>query len=153
MKAFALIFALVLADQLSKWATEALLPLQERFGIAPFFLYRTYNDGIAFSLFSGAGPWPLIALALVVMGVVIWMWRSTPPERTLSHVAFALIIAGAIGNVIDRARLGYVIDMFLFDLEFWSFAVFNVADTWITFGAALILLDEFLAWRRGRAAS
>ena len=63
----------------------------------------------------------------------------------------SLVIGGALGNLIDRAVFGYVIDYFLFHTPVWSFAVFNLADAAITVGVGLIILDELLAWRRDRA--
>lgn len=139
----------VVGDQLCKWAVVALMDYQVPQPILPTIsLFYTHNEGIAFSMLSGAGAGPLIALALGVSAFVIWLWHDSPPQRRLSHFGFALIIGGAIGNLIDRIRLGYVIDYFLFHLPQWSFAVFNFADAAITVGAGLVLLDEALAWWR-----
>ncbi|MEM0898990.1 MAG: signal peptidase II [Pseudomonadota bacterium] len=139
----------VVVDQFCKWAVEAYMPFQVKWDVLPFFaLFRTYNEGIAFSMLSGLGAGPLIALATGVSLFVLWLWRDSAPERVLSHFGFALIIGGAVGNLIDRARLGYVIDYFLFHLPEWSFAVFNLADSAITVGAGLVLLDELITWWR-----
>jgi signal peptidase II len=145
------IVAIVAADQIIKQVVERLMDYQETIGILPFFaLYHTHNEGIAFSMLWGLGPLPLIAISLGVIVFVLWLWRSSPPERVLSHLGYALIIGGAAGNLIDRAVLGYVIDYFLFHTPVWSFAVFNLADTAITAGAGFVILDEFLTWRRER---
>ena len=68
----------------------------------------------------------------------------------MARVGFALVIGGAIGNLIDRVRLGHVIDYILFHTPVWSFAVFNLADAFITVGAMLVVLEEFLEARRAR---
>ena len=79
---------------------------------------------------------------------VIWLWRQTPKARGIAHAGYALIIAGALGNLIDRFLFGYVIDYSLFYTETWSFAVFNLADSFITIGAGLVILDEVLMYRK-----
>lgn len=143
---------IVAADRVSKLLVERLMAYQETIDLLPFFaLYRTHNQGIAFSMLWGLGALPLIAISLAVIAFVLWLWRSSPAERVVSHVGFALVIGGAIGNLIDRAMFGYVIDYFLFHTSVWSFAVFNLADSAITVGAGLIILDEVLTWRRERA--
>ena len=140
------------ADRVSKLLVERYMDYQEAVPLVPFFaLYRTHNQGIAFSLLWGLGALPLIAISLVVIAFVLWLWRSSPADRIISHIGFALVIGGAIGNLIDRALFGYVIDYFLFHTPVWSFAVFNLADAAITVGAGLIILDEILAWRRDQA--
>ena len=104
-------------------------------------------------------PWAAFrrrrALAIIfASSFVFWLWWKTPAERRLTHVAFAIIVGGAIGNLIDRVRLGYVVDYVLFHTPVWSFAVFNLADAFISVGAAIIVLDEFLlAGRRAKAAA
>ncbi|MCI5077911.1 signal peptidase II [Oricola sp.] len=143
---------IVAADRVSKLLVERFMDYQETIDLLPFFaLYRTHNQGIAFSMLWGLGALPLIAISLAVIAFVLWLWRSSPAERVVSHVGFALVIGGAIGNLIDRAMFGYVIDYFLFHTSAWSFAVFNLADSAITVGAGLIILDEVLTWRRERA--
>ncbi|GAB4360357.1 MAG: signal peptidase II [Oricola sp.] len=149
--ALAVIALIVAVDQAVKHAVERMMAYQQPIDLLPFFaLYRTHNQGIAFSMLWGAGPWMLIAISLGVIAFVLWLWRSSPAERVISHIGFALVIGGAIGNLIDRAVLGHVIDYFLFHTPVWSFAVFNLADAAITVGAGLIILDELLAWRRER---
>ena len=149
--AIALITALVIGDQLIKWLVEAFMEYQQPFQLLPFFsLYRTHNFGIAFSMFAGQSPVVLVIVALGVTAFVAWLWASSPKEQWVAHMGFALIIGGAIGNLIDRVRLGYVVDYFLFHLPSWSFAVFNLADAAITVGAGLVLLNEFLLWRRAK---
>lgn len=139
----------VLLDQGIKAAVELWLPYGEDVPVLPFLaLHRIYNYGVAFSLFSGVERWFIVGLRIVVVAFVIWLWRKTPQDRYLTHLGYALIIAGAIGNLIDGLLLGYVIDYVLFHLPNWSFAVFNLADSFITIGAAAIILDELLHMKR-----
>ena len=139
----------VLLDQMIKAAVELWLPYGEDVPVLPFLaLHRIYNYGVAFSLFSGVERWFIVGLRIVVVAFVIWLWRKTPQDRYLTHLGYALIIAGAIGNLIDGLLLGYVIDYVLFHLPNWSFAVFNLADSFITIGAAAIILDELLHMKR-----
>lgn len=141
----------VALDQWIKMLVEAHLVMHEQLDILPFFaLYRTYNTGVAFSMFSEAGDTILIALSILVAAVVLYLAVKTDPRRVIARSGFALIVGGAIGNLIDRSLLGHVIDYFLFHTPVWSFAVFNLADVFISVGAAMVVLDEFLAWRRER---
>ncbi|WP_102959576.1 signal peptidase II [Mangrovicella endophytica] len=145
----------VASDQLIKAIVVRTMALGEAIELLPFLaLYHARNEGIAFSMFAGLGDVGLSLVALVVLALVGWLWWKTPRERTLTHIGFAVIVGGAIGNLIDRTRLGYVVDYVYFHTPVWSFAVVNLADAFITVGAALILLDEFILARRdGRAAA
>ena len=143
-----IVLALIL-DQAVKMAVEAYLPMHEAVAVLPMrALYRTYNYGVAFSMLSGMDGWFIVGLRLVVVAFVIWLWRQTPKARGVAHAGYALIIAGALGNLIDRFLFGYVIDYILFYTETWSFAVFNLADSFITIGAGLVILDEVLMYRK-----
>ena len=150
MKRLVLVNALVvvlsvIADQAVKAIVVAKLPLGSAVELLPFLaLYHARNEGIAFSMFSGFSDVGLAVLACVVLAFVAWLWLKTPADRRLTHLAFAVIVGGAIGNLIDRLRLGYVTDYVLFHTPVWSFAVFNLADACISVGAAAIVLDEFL---------
>lgn len=151
-----LIIILVVVDQLSKWMVETMLPLQQQIEVIPFFsLFRTYNYGVAFSFLDGLGQWPLVGMTIAIIGFVIWLWRGLEKDRSLSAFGYALIIGGAIGNLIDRIWLGKVVDMILFHIDSldFRFAVFNLADTFITIGAMAIILDEVLIWYRARQES
>lgn len=150
---YALLIATSVAfDQWIKSLVEAGLPLQQQVDIIPFLaLYRTYNTGVAFSMFSWIGDIGLIALSVAVAGFVLYLASRTTKEQVAARLGFALIIGGAIGNLIDRVLHGHVIDYMLFHTPVWSFAIFNLADAFITVGAGLVLLDEFLAWRREKA--
>lgn len=147
-----ILMALVL-DQVVKLMVEAYLPLQEAVYVIPnLALYRTYNLGVAFSMLSDMNGWFIIVMRLVIVTFVLWVWRKTEKHRTFSHLGFALIVAGAAGNIIDKFVYGHVIDYILFYTQTWSFAVFNLADTFISIGAACVLLDEFLHSREKKQA-
>lgn len=136
-------------DQFIKWAVEAYLPLQEEVPLIPFLaLYRTYNLGVAFSMLDHLSGWFIVGMRLIIVGFVLWLWRRTPPAQQLAHLGFALVVAGALGNIIDRFVYGHVIDYVLFHTPSWSFAVFNLADACITVGAGFILLNEFLGTKK-----
>ena len=142
------VFAIAL-DQWIKVLVEANLPWQQPVDLLPFLaLFRTYNTGIAFSMLSSLGDMGLIVVALAVVAFVLYLAARTAPGQVLSRIGFALIVGGALGNLIDRAVYGHVIDYILFHTPVWSFAVFNLADAFISVGAALVVLDEFIAWRR-----
>ena len=143
----------VLFDQVVKEWVEIDMAMYEQIDLLPFFsLFRTHNTGIAFSMFSTLGAPALIVLTLGVVALILYLSWRTPPHQIAARLGFALIIGGAIGNLIDRATLGYVIDYFLFHTPTWSFAVFNLADAFITVGAGLVVLQEVLDWRRDRDA-
>ncbi|MEO0636845.1 MAG: signal peptidase II [Pseudomonadota bacterium] len=144
----------IVIDQICKWYVEAQLIYAEPVPFLPFVsLYRTWNDGIAFSMLAGLDEALLIAIAAIVLVFVTWLWWSTEPDRWLSRLGFALIWGGAVGNLIDRALHGHVIDFILVHTANWSFAIFNTADSFITVGAAAVILDEFGGWWRQRRIS
>ena len=141
----------VALDQWIKHLVESGLALHEQVDVLPFLaLFRTYNTGVAFSMFSSFGDTGLIIVSLVVIAFVLYLASRTPAGQVLARLGFALIIGGAIGNVIDRASHGHVIDYILFHTPVWSFAVFNLADALITVGAVLVLAEELLGWSRQR---
>ena len=141
----------VVADQWIKHLVEAGLEMHEQVDILPFLaLYRTYNTGIAFSMLAGVGDIGLIVIALAVVAFVLFLAAKSEADRHLARFGFALIVGGAVGNLIDRMMHGHVIDYVLFHTPVWSFAVFNLADAFITVGAGLVILDELFVWRRDR---
>ena len=141
-------------DQALKAVVVAAMPLGSAIELLPFLaLYHARNEGIAFSLFSGVGARGRALVAGAVLLFVGWLWLKTPPDRVRLHFAFAIVAGGAVGNLADRVRLGYVVDYVLFHTPVWSFAVFNLADACISVGAGLILLEEVLFARRDGAAA
>lgn len=151
---YSLIVALAIClDQFVKYLVETKLNLQEQVDILPFIaLYRTYNTGVAFSMFSSFGDTGLIVVSLAVTGFVLYLASRTPSDQPVARFGFALIIGGAVGNLADRAIHGHVIDYVLFHTSFWSFAVFNLADALITVGAVLVVTEEVLGWWKQRKA-
>lgn len=149
------VFAIAVAlDQWVKYLVETRLEVQEKVDLLPFLaLYRTFNTGIAFSMLSWFGDKGLIVVTLAVAAFILFLaWRSDPAQ-IFARLGFTLILGGAIGNLIDRVLYGHVVDYVLFHTPVWSFAVFNLADAFITVGAGLVILEEVLIWRRGRNAA
>jgi signal peptidase II len=137
-------------DQLSKAAVERGLALYESVTVLPVLeITRLHNTGAAFSLLADAPGWQrwlFTALALLVSGALgLWL-RRIERGTTVLACAVALILGGALGNVIDRLRLGHVIDFIYAHWERHYFPAFNVADSAICIGAGLLLLDT---WRSG----
>jgi signal peptidase II len=142
----------VVLDQWIKHLVETRLTMHKMVEVLPFLaLYRTYNTGVAFSMFSSFGDTGLIVVSLAVVAFVLYLAGRSSADQHIARLGFALIIGGAIGNLIDRAVYGHVIDYILFHTPVWSFAIFNLADAFITVGACMVLLEEFLGWRRQRA--
>jgi signal peptidase II len=139
----------LMLDQAIKYAVEVYLPMHELIPVLPFWgLYRTHNLGVAFSMLSHLDSWFIVGLRLIIVVFVLWLWRKTGPEQHFAHLGFAMIIAGALGNIIDRFTYGYVVDYILFYTQTWSFAVFNLADSFITIGAICIVIDEIIQHRK-----
>ncbi len=139
--------AVVIAlDQLTKsWVTSA-FQLGDSVTVTSFFnLVLAYNTGAAFSFLAGAGGWQrvfFITIAVIASVVIVYLLRK-PRNHTLLNVALALILGGAIGNVIDRIRLGHVVDFIQVHAAGYYWPAFNVADSAITIGAALLIWDSF----------
>ncbi len=140
------LLALVL-DQGSKLAIAGSMKLYESIQIMPFFkLTYVHNTGAAFSFLSEAGGWQrwfFAGLALVISVVIaVWLTRLKKHE-TLLAVALALVLGGAVGNLIDRLAYGYVIDFLDVYYESWHWPAFNIADSAITLGVVLMLAESF----------
>lgn len=143
-----IVLGVVLLDQASKWLVLVLVaPLGEPIPVTPFFnLVMVWNRGVSFGMFGSSGalaPWILSGLAIaVVVALLIWLRRA---EHHLTGVALGLVIGGALGNVIDRILFGAVIDFLDFHVAGWHWPAFNVADSAICVGAALLVADSLLA--------
>ncbi|GHC79980.1 signal peptidase II [Limoniibacter endophyticus] len=147
------VVATVAVDQWLKMLVTMHMELYQQIDLLPFFaLYRTFNTGVAFSMLSFIDDRGLVLLSLVVIAFVLYLFYKSDPRQKIARLGFALVVGGAVGNVIDRALLGHVVDYFLFHTPGWSFAVFNLADAFISVGAALIVLDELLQLRRNKKA-
>jgi signal peptidase II len=141
---------IVVADQLTKWLVLARFAPGERLEVAPFFnLVLAFNKGAAFSFLAGAGGWqtPLLAAFALVACVIVTVLLLRSPGRTLFCAGLALILGGALGNLIDRLRLGHVVDFLDLHAAGWHWPAFNVADSAITVGAALLIVDGFRSQR------
>ena len=145
--------AVLIADQLTKLLVTENLELYQRIPIVPMLdLVRLHNTGAAFSfLASGSGwqNWLFSGIAIVVSLAIIW-WLKTLPIRGKSVLALglALVLGGALGNLVDRLTLGYVVDFVLVHWRQWSYPAFNVADAAITCGVVLVMYDGLVLERR-----
>ena len=147
-------FAVIALDASTKGAMQAALrPGEERPVTSFFSLVLTYNTGAAFSFLAGADGWQrwlFAAIAVAASLLIVWLLRRG--GDALYCLGLALIMGGALGNLCDRLALGKVVDFLLFHYERWSYPAFNVADSAITVGAALLILDSFVG-RRSRGVA
>ena len=144
--ALAVSAVLVIADQWTKLAISSNLRYGESVAITSFFnLVLVYNKGAAFSFLSDAGGWQRVFfIGLTSAAIIVLMWLIAKHEsEKLFRWGLTLILGGAIGNLIDRIAYGHVIDFLDFHYAGWHFWAFNVADSAITVGAALLILDSF----------
>ena len=143
----------LLLDQLTKIAVVGAFQLGEALPITSFFnLVRVHNPGAAFSFLADAGGWQrwfFTGLGVVAAGVMVYLLRMHAGQA-LFCLALSLLLGGAVGNVIDRLLYSHVIDFLDFYYGTWHFPAFNVADSAITVGAGLLILDELLRVRRGK---
>lgn len=148
----AIALAVILVDQLTKVLVLHSFQYGDVRPVTSFFnLVRVHNTGAAFSFLAGASGWQrwfFIGLGLAAAGVIVWMLRTQGHQRIFAW-ALTLILGGALGNVIDRALHGYVVDFLDFHLGGRHFPAFNIADSAITLGAILLILDELRRVRRG----
>ena len=144
---------ILMLDQLTKIAVVGAFQLGETMPITSFFnLVRVHNPGAAFSFLADAGGWQrwfFTGLGVLAAGVMVYLLRMHAGQ-TLFCLALSLLLGGAVGNVIDRLLYSYVIDFLDFYYGTWHFPAFNVADSAITVGAGLLILDELLRVRRGK---
>ncbi|MEW5768783.1 MAG: signal peptidase II [Pseudomonadota bacterium] len=143
----------LMLDQLTKLAVMgSLTPYQDVIALTGFFnLVHVHNTGAAFSLFADQPGWQrgfFLAVATLASAVILFLLRRTRGQALFS-AALALILGGAVGNLIDRVLYGHVIDFLDFHVAGWHWPAFNVADSAITLGAALLIWDSF---RKGRQA-
>lgn len=139
----------IVSDQISKWWISSTFELYESVQVLPFFsLTLVHNEGAAFSFLSNAGGWQrwflLGTAAAIAIGLTVW-GRRVRRSFKVEAIPLALIVGGAIGNVIDRAYLGYVVDFIdvYYDLYGPHFPAFNIADSAISVGAAILVVGGF----------
>lgn len=137
---------IVIADQLTKWAVVEWIPLYDKVPLNSFLnLTHQKNTGAAFSFLADAGGWQrwfFVALASGVSSVIaVWLWRIRNAGQTVLSAGLAMVLGGAIGNLIDRILLGHVTDFIQVWFGSWAFPSFNVADAGISVGAVLLIID------------
>lgn len=140
-----LIVGIIILDQASKYAALHYCTLLEPIYVAPFWnWFLVYNPGAAFGFLAEHAGWQRYFLSALAIIVSIWLWLQIKKEQNKKiAIAFAFIIAGALGNVIDRLRFGAVIDFIQWHYAGYYWPAFNVADSAITVGAALLLIFSF----------
>lgn len=139
-----LILILVGADQLSKYLIDSYMLEGETILLISNFFHITYvkNRGIAFGMFQGKLDIISIATIIAIVAIAYYLYRERNKLSVVEKMGFIYILAGAIGNMIDRAFRGYVVDMVDFR-GIWSY-VFNLADVWINMGVVFVLLDQLI---------
>jgi len=145
-------------DQFTKWLVVTRLEEFDRINLLPVFdLVRFHNTGAAFSLLSDAGGWQhwlFTGIAAVVsVGLLWYQWVLPPRGCRVLAAGLAMILAGAVGNMIDRLVNGYVVDFLFFYYEQWSYPAFNVADSAITVGVVLVIFDALFLEKHRHAAA
>lgn len=151
----ALAVLVIVLDLITKHLVLRHFKVGERLELIPGWLDLTlvYNTGAAFSFLAGAGGWQrwfFVAIGVLAAGFILWLLTKHGDQR-LFGLALSLILGGAIGNLIDRVVWGKVVDFVLVHWdERWFFPAFNVADSAITVGAALLILDELLRVGKSR---
>jgi signal peptidase II len=147
-----LALVVILLDQFTKTLILGYFQLGDTRYVTSFFnVVRVHNSGAAFSFLAGAAGWQrwfFVALGIGAAGFIIWMLRSHPAQR-LFCFAVSLIMGGALGNVVDRLLHGHVVDFIQLHWRGWYFPSFNLADSAITLGAILLIVDELRRVRRG----
>ena len=143
-----LILAIVFIDQQSKLFVVERFNVYDRYTLTAFLDFtRLHNTGAAFSLFasdSGWQRWPLVLISAGVGATLIgWLIRNAFRATMTLNLSLALIAGGAIGNLVDRLSQGYVVDFILFHIGQWYYPAFNIADTCITIGLILFLIENY----------
>lgn len=143
-------------DQYSKVLVDSAMALHDSIELIPSLaLRKIYNSGAAFSFLSDASGWQrwfFIALAVVVVVVLtVWLYRL-PRNQTRMALALSLVLGGAAGNLVDRVFYGHVIDFIDVYYASWHWPTFNIADSAISIGAVLLLLDAFSGHKQARPA-
>jgi signal peptidase II len=142
--------AVLTLDQWTKWLVETHIPTHTSREIVPGFFHLSHveNSGVAFGLFPAAGSqgatWALALLSLAALGLVGFYFSRTPPAERLLLSALALVLGGALGNLIDRVTSGTVTDFIGVYLGSYRWPDFNVADSAISVGLVLLVIESFL---------
>ena len=153
---FAASAAIVAVDQLVKWIFLSRFIPGERLEVTGFFnLVLVFNKGAAFSFLAGAPGWqtPVLAAVAIVASVVVAVLILKNTNKKLFCCGLALILGGAVGNLIDRLRFGHVVDFLDVHALGWHWPAFNVADSAITVGAVVLILEGFVSRERRPGAA
>ncbi len=147
MKWLWLAVLIVIFDQISKFLVAEYLAFKPPLELTSWLNFIiAHNTGAAFSFLGDAGGWQrwffVVLAGVVSIALIVWIIRLSESNVWLS-CALSLILGGAVGNLIDRARFGYVVDFIDFHIETWHYATFNIADSAIFIGAAMMLIDAF----------
>lgn len=142
------IFVLLIVDQWTKFMIHSRFLEGETLGIIQNFFHLTYvkNRGVAFGIFQGRLQIITIGSIAAVFAIAYYVYRYEKNSKMMTHISYALIISGALGNIIDRIFRGFVIDMIDFR-GIWPY-IFNVADMYINIGVALMLIDHLISERK-----
>jgi signal peptidase II len=145
----------VVLDQIAKQVAQASLPLHQLVDVMPGFdWYLTYNKGAAFSFLADAGGWQrwFFTITTIIISAIILFWiKQVPKQEKITAVSLCLILGGAIGNLIDRIYLGYVIDYIQVWLGNYPWPAFNIADAAISVGATILILSSFIGTEKPTA--
>ena len=140
-----LALGVLIADQMTKWWAQMSLPMAQPIKVTDFLnWFLIYNPGAAFSFLSQAGGWQrwfFTVIGIVAAIAIIWLLQKNTHDRPFC-LALSLILGGAIGNVIDRLLYGAVVDFIDVHYDGWHWPAFNVADSAISIGATLIVINE-----------
>jgi signal peptidase II len=153
----AISLTIVALDQLTKWAILTWVPLYDKIAVNSFInITHQQNRGAAFSFLADAAGWQrwfftILAIA-VSAAIIVWLWRIRRDRLLVLSSGLALVLGGALGNVIDRMRFGHVVDFIQVLIYGWPFPSFNVADSAITVGAALLIIDALFISGRTKPA-
>ena len=138
----------LILDHFTKWLIrDVVLDGARYIEITGFFnLVEVWNRGVSFGLFASSSPWTPVLLSALAIGIsivlLVWLRKA---ETLLLSIALGIVIGGAVGNVVDRILWGHVFDFLDFHIAGYHWPAFNVADSAITIGVALILIDGFIA--------
>ncbi len=146
---------MVLADQISKTVIRSTMTLYESITVIPGFFHLTYitNDGMAFGINFPFGIYIFSAISIILTVILFWYLWTIREENIILRSGVAMILAGAIGNLIDRLLLGEVVDFLDFMIGDLHWYVFNFADSYVTIGMGIILYDSIVLEKKRQAIS
>jgi len=136
---------IIIADQITKMIASSELVMYKAVAVMPMFnLTLMHNEGAAFSFLHDAGGWQrwlFTAISLIVSVVLVFWIKNLKPEEKYQALAYSLVLGGAVGNLIDRVRFGYVVDFIEIYYKQYSWPAFNIADSAICIGVVVLIID------------